>query len=105
MSKYEMVRYHDGDRYVTAVKYEGRKYMHVVLIDDAGVVKRAVPIEEGKWYCKPLMLGDAPYPLVRGINKLRSVGRRAGITQAAKQLLTEAEAWLAESTTPAKEAA
>lgn len=105
MSEYEMVRYHDGQRYMTAMKYEGRKYMHVVTIEDNGVVKKSVPIEEAKWYCQPLLKGSEPYPLVRGIEKLRSIGRRVGITQGAKELLDDAANALALTVAEAKAAA
>lgn len=86
VSDYTMVKYHDEDRYVTALAWTGgRKLMHLVVQTDNGVVKLSVPIKDQK-YCRAL-----GYPLDKGIARFRAIGRRAGMTQGAMDLLDAAE--------------
>jgi hypothetical protein len=90
MSEYQMVRYHDGERYCVALAWTGgRKFMHIVTQTDLGVVKRTVPIEDER-YCEPLMRSGLPYTVERGVEYLKRIGRKAGITQGAIDILDAA---------------
>ena len=79
-------KFHDGEREVTAVGYEGRTRLHLAVITDTGVAALDVPRDEAR-YLRPLTLKGAPYPLDRCVKAMRAVGRRAGITQGAADIL------------------
>jgi len=94
-------KFHDGERHVVAIGYEGRTRLHLAVITEAGVCelnepgtarrpgKRGLPLADAR-YLSPLMRNGAPYPLDRALKAMRAIGRRndgANITQAAKDIL------------------
>lgn len=87
----QAVRFHDGERYVAALAREGRSKLHLVVIEDAGVRRLSVPLDEGR-YIRPLELRGKPYPVDRMVKKFRAFGRERGITEAAKSELERATA-------------
>ena len=88
MSKVEAVRYHDGERFVSALLKVGHKQLHAVVVDDSGVRVVTEP-KEATRYITPLLLKGQPYPTQRFVRHLRRIGRERGITQAAKNILEE----------------
>lgn len=85
------VRFHDGERFVSALAREGRSKLHLVMMDDAGIRRLSVPLEEAR-YLRPLELRGKPYPVERMVRKFRAFGRERGITEAAKLELERATA-------------
>lgn len=85
----QAVRFHDGERYVAALAREARVKLHLVYLEDSGVVHRAVDREEAR-STKPLELRGRPYPVDRMVRKFRAIGRARGITEAAKAELARA---------------
>lgn len=83
------IRFHDGQRYVSALAREGRTKLHVTFIDDCGVVHRAVGRDEGR-HVQRLLYHDRDYPLQRMVRHLRRIGRERGITAAATAELRKA---------------
>ena len=83
------VRYHDGEGWRTALARPGRAKLHVVYLDDAGLVHRAIALSEQRGLV-PLLRNGAPYPLERLVRKLNAIGRTRGITQAAADELQRA---------------
>jgi hypothetical protein len=90
-TEYRTARFHDGERYVTALVRSGRKNLHLTFIDDSGVRHSAPPLEEARYLIPCTRKGDF-YPVERMVRKLRGAGSRMGITDAAKAELARAEA-------------
>lgn len=88
MSDLQAVRYHDGERYTSALLKVGHKNMHAVVIDDCGVRVVSEP-KDGSRYCMPLTRKGQPYPLERLVKHMRRIGRERGITAGAKAILAE----------------
>jgi hypothetical protein len=88
MSDLQAVRYHDGERYTSALIKMGHKHMHAVVIDDSGVRVVSEPKEASR-YTTPLELRGKPYPVERLVRHMRRVGRERGITAGAKNILGE----------------
>lgn len=80
MSAY-VARFHDGDRTMAAVCRPAVKRLHVCFLDDSGVRVASVPLEEER-YTQRL-----DYTVEKAAKKFRGMGRRRGITQAAKDFL------------------
>ncbi|MEX0733318.1 MAG: hypothetical protein WDZ66_03940 [Steroidobacteraceae bacterium] len=81
-----VIRYHDGDRYVTALAREARSRLHLTVIDDCGIRHFAVPGDELRRVA-PVLLHGRTYPVPRLIKFFRRIGRERGITAAAKREL------------------
>ena len=92
---YQIMRVHDGDRYVVALVRRANKYMHLIFIEYEGVKHKAVPVEEER-FMKPVFYKDKPYPVARAAKQYRVVARAKGITEAAKSELAAAMAELKE---------
>lgn len=89
MSELRTVRYHNGYHYCAAIMKRGRKHLHLVHIEDCGVVVQKLPLKDEK-FMEPIQFKDKPYPLPRMIKHLRKFGRERNITQAAINILNEA---------------
>ena len=94
----QVVRIWDGNRFCVAVIEHGRKLVHAVVIEDAGVRKLSFPLipdpDQKEFLAPPAIVGPLPhrhgvYPLGRACRKFLDVGRRAGITESARAMLKE----------------
>lgn len=78
----DLVKYHDGERFVTALHAgEGRKYLHLVCITEGGVRVLDVPREQARFLC---VIGPA---LKKHLVSFRRAGRVFGISKAAREIL------------------
>jgi hypothetical protein len=75
-------RYHTGECWKATLARPGRTKLHVVYLDDAGLVHRTVSLSEQRELV-PLLHKGAPYPLERMVRKFNAIGRSRGMTQAA----------------------
>ena len=82
-------RYHTGEGWRATLARPGRTKLHVVYLEDSGLVHRAVALSEQRGLV-PLLRKGAPYPLERLVRKLNAVGRVRGMTQAAADELSRA---------------
>lgn len=93
---YDFVRYHSEDGTFHAIRKKGRKFHHLVIIDHPiSILKVAIKtttkeygeVEEEKY------MTIMPDDLATGVRKFRAAAKRREITEGAKQILDEAEAW------------
>lgn len=84
-----VTRFWDSNRWTVGVAREGRSLVHVVSIDDSGVRSQRLPLEETKTFQKVSLGRRGDYPLGRACRKMLAVGRRAGITKDAREILQE----------------
>jgi hypothetical protein len=90
MSELRTVRYHNGYHYCAALMKRGRKHLHLVHIEDCGVVVKKEPLSEER-HLTPLEFKGKPYPITRAVRQFKAFGRERGITQAAINIINEAK--------------
>ena len=89
MSSYQLLKYHDGERWITSLVTCGTKMAHVLHIDGNGLRVLKEP-KEFLRHAQPLMRRGEPYPLDRALRKFRRAGQQLGMTQEARNLLAGA---------------
>ena len=89
MSAYQTARFHTGEGWRCALVREGRTKLHVIVLEDRGVHHLAVDRAAVRTL-QPLLYRGYPYPVRRMARKLREIGHRRGITEAARTELTAA---------------
>jgi hypothetical protein len=77
----------DGNKTVL-VDDSGHKYLHVLIID-MPVTVRKLPLEEARYMREPIQHGKTK-SLQTIVRQYRAIGRKMGITKAAKALLKRA---------------
>jgi len=82
----QLVRYHDGERWISALVTVGHKHLHAVYLDDCGVRVLTEPKEQLR-HAEPLMRRGQPYPLERFLRHMRRFAKERGITVEARKLL------------------
>ncbi len=89
-----MVRKDEGV-FCAIVGNPGRVFTQYVRIDSPGkgpfVTQKKMANGDMDLYSKPMLRGIDPYPLKRAVNHMLRIGRKNGITKAAKQFLIEAK--------------
>ena len=84
MSDPKVIRYRTDEGVFTGLQIlEGHKFIHLILMDSAGIRIRKVPVAEGR-FIKVL-----DYPLQRAALVFRKAGGNFGITDGAKQALRD----------------
>lgn len=79
-----VVRYFTTDgQFIALVVNEGRKWMHVILMDSAGIRVSRVKLTEAKW------MEPIDYPVKKAARKFLAAGRAFGITGSARKALKE----------------
>ncbi len=86
----QAVRYHNGYHYCAAIMKRGNKYLHLVHIEDSGVVVSKEPLNQER-HMQPLEFKGKPYPIPRAVKQFRKFGRERGITKAASAILAGAK--------------
>lgn len=86
----QLVRFHDGERWVCGLATAGHKYLHLVHIDDSGVRVLTQPKEQLR-HAEPLLRKGQPYPVDRFVRHMKRVGKERGITARAQQMLDEVQ--------------
>lgn len=89
MSSYQLLKFHDGERWISSLVTCGTKKAHILHIDGIGLRVTQEP-KESLRYAQPLLLRGQPYPLDRALRRFRSVGRRIGMSAEAKRMLEAA---------------
>lgn len=79
----QVARWHADDGCHTVLVSEGRKRLHLVVIDYP-VRHVSLPKQESRY------LTSISYPLPKAVRSLRRFAKHAGITRAAKHMLEEA---------------
>ena len=87
---YELMMYHtDTGNKTVLVGPDGRKLMPVLLIEGSGLTVRKVPLTERR-LMHPALEGKNRRSMSGVIKQYRGIGRRLGMTKAAKSFLAEA---------------
>ena len=89
MSSYQLLKFHDGERWISALVTCGHKRAHILHIDGTGLRVAKEP-KECLRHALPLTLRGQPYPLERALRRFRRVGRELGMTLEAKSMLEAA---------------
>jgi hypothetical protein len=85
----EVVRYRTSEGVRTAIIVDrGRKFLHVIPMEDRAVRVRKVPLTEER-LMEPLTLRGKPYPPKRAVRHFARHGKGFGITKKAKSFLKE----------------
>jgi hypothetical protein len=88
-TEYSVVRFHDEERWATALCRIGEKLAHMTIIGPNGVVHVTVPKEEQRKF-QPVLYRNNQYPVERAVKMFRKFGRARSITAAAKAELDRA---------------
>ena len=88
----QVVNYHHAMSEQTAIIVSrGRKLMHILMIESAGIVCRSVPLIEER-HCRPLAYRGKDYPLKKAINHYLRIATKLGGTKRARKALKEMKA-------------
>ena len=85
----------DDGGFTAILANPGRIYTQYVRMESNSsgpfIRKRKMANGDVELYASPLMKGIDPYPIKKACNHMLRVGRKCGITKAAKKLLQEAK--------------